>query len=109
MKPRRLISLAESCAAGLAVSTLCHAASAEQQEQCPNTKVLANPPIYFTYPPGLIPPDLCSEVKRVQREVQITSRRRLLNGVRCHLQLQEVSHQYCRERATRRWYYLENS
>src|SRR5260370_21757870 len=71
MKPRRLISLAASCAAGLAVSTLCHAASAEQQEQCPNTEVLGNPPIYFPYPPGLIPPYLCSEVKRVQLEVQI--------------------------------------
>ena len=71
MKPRRLISLAASCAAGLGVSTLCHAASAEQQEQCPNTEVLGNPPVYFPYPPGLIPPDLCSEVKRVQREVQI--------------------------------------
>ena len=51
--------------------TLSHAASAEQQEQCPNTEIAGNPPIYVPYPPGLIPPDLCSEVKRVQREVEV--------------------------------------
>src|SRR5258708_39049619 len=71
MKLRTSISLAASCAAGLGVATLSHAASAEQQQQCPNTEVLGNPPIYFPYPPGLIPPDLCSEVKRVQREVEV--------------------------------------
>ena len=71
MKPRTSILLAASCAAGLGVVTLFHAASAEHQEQCPNTEVLGNPPIYFPYPPGLIPPDLCSEVKRVQREVEV--------------------------------------
>lgn len=71
MKPRTSISLAASCAAGLGVATLSHAASAEQQEQCPNTEVLGNPPIYFPYPPGLIPPDLCSEIKRVQHEVEV--------------------------------------
>src|ERR1700676_4534734 len=73
MKPRTSILLAASCAAGVGVATLSlsHAASAEQQEQCPNTEVLGNPPIYFPYPPGLIPPDLCSEVKRVQREVEV--------------------------------------
>src|SRR6202022_5146643 len=69
MRPTTSISLAASCAAGLGVATLSHAASAEQQEQCPNTEILGNPPIYFPYPSGLIPPDLCSEVKRVQREV----------------------------------------
>jgi hypothetical protein len=63
MRPRTSISLAASCAAGLGVVTLSHAASAEHQEQCPNTEVLDNPAIYFPYPPGLIPPDLCSEVK----------------------------------------------
>ena len=54
MKPRTSISLAASCAAGLGVVTFSHARSAEQQEQCPNTEVLGNPPIYFPYPPGLI-------------------------------------------------------
>jgi cytochrome c peroxidase len=66
-----LIALAAGCAAGLAVVTLSHAASAEQQEQCPNTAIAGNPPIYVPYPSGLIPSDLCSEVKRVQREVDV--------------------------------------
>ena len=67
MKPRTSIALAAGCAAGLGVVTLFHAYSAEQ-EQCPNTEILGNPLVYFPYPPGLIPPDLCSEVRRVQRE-----------------------------------------
>ena len=52
MKPRTSISLAASCAAGLGVVTFSHPGSAEQQEQCPNTEVLGNPPVYFPYPPG---------------------------------------------------------
>jgi len=70
-KLKTSIALAAGCAAGLGVVTLSHAASAEQQEQCPNAEILGNPPIYFPYPSGLIPPDLCSEVKRVQREVDV--------------------------------------
>src|ERR1700733_273001 len=77
MKLGTSISLAASCAAGLAIATLSHAAPAEQQEQCPNTDVLGNPPVYFPYPLGLIPPDLCSEVKRVQREVDVIFREAL--------------------------------
>jgi len=68
MKSRTSIALAAGCAAGLGVVTLFHASFAEQQEQCPNTEIFGNPPMYFPYPPGLIPPDLCSEVRRVQRE-----------------------------------------
>jgi hypothetical protein len=64
MKPRTSIALAAGCAAGLAIVTLSHAASAAEHEQCPNTEIMGNPPVYFPYPPGLIPPDLCSEVKR---------------------------------------------
>jgi hypothetical protein len=48
-----------------------YAACTAQHEQCPNTNIFGNPPVYFPYPPGLIPPDLCSEVKRVQREVDV--------------------------------------
>ena len=70
-RPRTLIAMAAGCAAGLALVTLSHAASTEQQAQCPNTEILGNPPVYFPYPPGLIPSDLCSEVKRVQREVDV--------------------------------------
>jgi hypothetical protein len=70
-KLRTSIALAAGCAAGLGVVTLSHAASAEQQEECPNTEILGNSPIYFPYPSGLMPPDLCSEVKRVQREVDV--------------------------------------
>ena len=70
-KPGTSIALAAGCAAGLAVVTISHAASAEQQEQCPNTEIAGNPPIYVPYPSGLIPPDLCSEVKRVQREADV--------------------------------------
>jgi len=71
MKPRTSGALTAVCAAGLGVVTLFHAVSAAQPEQCPNTEILGNPPVYFPYPPGLIPPDLCSEVKRVQREVDV--------------------------------------
>src|SRR6478736_10062062 len=71
MKPRTSIALAAGCVTGLGAVAFSPAASAAQHEQCPNTEILGNPPVYFPYPPGLIPPDLCSEVKRVQREVQI--------------------------------------
>ena len=71
MKPRTSITLAAGCATGLGVVTLSHTASAVEHEQCPNTEIMGNPPVYFPYPPGLIPPDLCSEVKRVQREVDV--------------------------------------
>ena len=70
-RPRTLIAMAAGCAAGLGVVTLSHAASTEQQEQCPNIEILGDPPVYFPYPTGLIPVDLCSEVKRVQREVDV--------------------------------------
>jgi cytochrome c peroxidase len=71
IKPRRSIALAAGCAAGVGVVTHSYAACAAQHEQCPNTNIFGNPPVYFPYPPGLIPPDLCSEVKRVQREVDV--------------------------------------
>ena len=71
IKPRRSIALAAGCAAGVGVLTHSYAACAAQHEQCPNTNIFGNPPVYFPYPPGLIPPDLCSEVKRVQREVDV--------------------------------------
>src|ERR1700692_5154453 len=71
MKPRTSIALAAGWAEGLGVVTIAQPASTAQHEQCPNTEILGNPPVYFPYPPGLIPPDLCSEVKRVQREVEI--------------------------------------
>jgi cytochrome c peroxidase len=41
-------------------------------KQCENenANIFGNPPIYFPYPKGIIPRDICSEIKRVRREVQ---------------------------------------
>jgi len=71
MKPKTLIAMAAGCAAGLGIVTLSDASSKEQQDQCPNSEIQGNPPVYFPYPSGLIPSDLCTEVKRVQREVDV--------------------------------------
>src|SRR4029078_11514277 len=71
MKPKTLIAMAAGCAAGLGIATLSDASSKEQQDQCPNSEIQGNPPVYFPYPSGVIPSDLCTEVNTVQRKVEV--------------------------------------
>src|ERR1700758_1258193 len=84
MKPRTSIAIAVACAIGLGTAAFLHAAWAQDQapetasgqtlpslfELCQNTNILGTPPIYFPYPNGIIPRDICTEIQRVRREVR---------------------------------------
>jgi hypothetical protein len=89
MKPRTSMAIAAACAIGLGTAAFLHAAWAQDQGQaqdpgtasgqtlpslfelCQNTNILGNPPIYFPYPNGIIPRDICTEIQRVRREVKV--------------------------------------
>src|SRR6266404_5263265 len=92
MKPRTSIALAvicAICAVGLGIVALPHAAWAQDQHvppgqakkqpqgrfpidpTCRNLGIFGNPPIYFPYPDGIIPANLCAEVNRVQTEIDV--------------------------------------
>src|ERR1700752_219304 len=86
MKPR--IAIAAACAIGLGTAAFLHATWAQDQGQaqvqgtvpgqtlpslfelCRNTNIFGTPPIYFPYPNGIIPRDICTEIQRVRREVR---------------------------------------
>src|SRR6266404_3064847 len=89
MKSRTSITLAAACAIGLGTAAFLHAAWAQDQGQaqdlgtasgqtlpslfalCRNTNISGNPPIYFPYPNGIIPRDICTEIQRVRREIKV--------------------------------------
>jgi cytochrome c peroxidase len=91
MKSRTSLALAVACAVGLGAMTFPHAAWSQAQSQaqagdqgkapgqnlpgflagCENLGVFGNPPIYFPYPNGIIPNDVCSEIQRVRREIKV--------------------------------------
>jgi len=92
--------LAVACAVGLGTATFSRPASAQQQDlmraqdqvpapgellprflkDCNNEGIFGNPPIYFPYPPGIIPRDVCKEIKRVRREVKVIFDRYFAQG-----------------------------
>ncbi|MEA2782282.1 MAG: cytochrome c peroxidase, partial [Rhodospirillaceae bacterium] len=100
MRPRTSIALAVACAVGLGTATFSRPASAQQQDlmraqdqvpapgellprflkDCNNEGIFGNPPIYFPYPPGIIPRDICKEIKRVRREVKVIFDRYFAQG-----------------------------
>jgi cytochrome c peroxidase len=91
MKSRTSLALAVACTVGLGAMTFPHAAWSQAQSQaqagdqgkapgqnlpgflagCEHLGILGNPPIYFPYPNGIIPNDVCSEIQRVLREVDV--------------------------------------
>ena len=70
MRERRLIAAMIVClaiAAGLLVST--RPMSAQNNQNGTGDREEPPPPFYNPYPPGILPPDLNSEIARVLREV----------------------------------------
>src|SRR6266404_4506598 len=95
MKSKTSIAIAAACAIGLGTAAYPHAAWAQDQGQaqdqgtasgptlpslfalCQNTNISGNPPVYFPYPNGIIPRDICTEIQRVRREVKVIFNRYL--------------------------------
>jgi cytochrome c peroxidase len=59
------IFVAAACATVLGILVVAHAGSARQDAGSTSPV----PPIYNPYPPGILPPDLESEIERVRREI----------------------------------------
>ena len=72
MYRRAWIRLAMACVAVIAVSIVVSlVVSAQGQQGQQRQQGQQNPPpVYNPYPPGILPPDLVSEIERVRREVK---------------------------------------
>src|SRR6202166_3519653 len=70
MKRNMLIITSAVCAAGLiAIVVSSHAVSAQNEPDKRDKD--KPPPVYNPYPPGILPPDLDSEIARVLREIDV--------------------------------------
>jgi cytochrome c peroxidase len=69
----RLAASATICAAALAAASLFSFHHVHAQSASPSYN--PHPPIYDPYPPGILPPDLGSEIARVLREVDVVEGR----------------------------------
>jgi cytochrome c peroxidase len=63
------ILVAAACAMVLGILTVSHTMSAQRGNARNQQGGDESPPIYNPYPPGILPPDLESEIERVRREI----------------------------------------
>jgi cytochrome c peroxidase len=63
------ILVAVACATVLGILTVSHTMSAQRGNARNQQGGDESPPIYNPYPPGILPPDLESEIERVRREI----------------------------------------